>query len=298
VSISVVIPTHNRYDKLRGLLSSLRRHRDELESVIVVDDSHIKQPLDEFSDIGLQHIRVDFGVFISRAKNMGWKAARSEYVYFIDDDNVIGKKTIAPAFNTISGSESIGAVMPAVLYKSRPELVWVYATPFLNSRKDLNLVGRNKPRDPFLENKVLRTDALPNASLVRRRALEDVAGFDERLVVNSSMDFCQRLKARGWRVVSDTGALIFHDVEAPGRFGWWAAHGSVNPERVRYEIRDWFLLMKRIHREENLLNLRLSVKSLRFVLPNFLAYALRGKSRPKLFGSLMIGYVEGLRIAP
>ncbi len=187
--------------------------------------------------------------------------------------------------------------MPAVFYKSRPDLVWVYATPFLNKRLVLNLVGRNLPRNPSLENRLLRTDALPNASLVRRRALEDVGGFDENLVVNSSLDFAQRLKGRGWLVAAYTGGQTLHDVEAPGRIGWWSTHGSADPARVRFELRDWFLIMRKLHGPGRISRLRSTVESPRFVAPNLLAYMMRGNRRLQLVKSLMTGYIEGLFLA-
>lgn len=294
-STSIVIPTHDRPSKLRNLLSSIRENwSDEIASVIVVDDSEVKPDLSEFQDLKLLHVKLDSRVFISRAKNIGWRRARTEYVYFIDDDNVVGEHTFGSVLGALRSSSVMGAVMPAALYKARPDLVWVYATPFLDRRHGLNLVGRNLPRDPLLENRLLKTDALPNASLIRRKALEEVNGFDEKLVVNSSLDLAQRLKARGWQVEACTGALIYHDVEVPGRVGWWASHGSVDPQRVRYELRDWFLIMKRLHRGERLVELRSTVQSFRFVLPNSLAYMLRGKSRAHLIKSVLIGYIEGI----
>ncbi|MDA4127430.1 MAG: glycosyltransferase [Thaumarchaeota archaeon] len=294
--ISVVVPTHNRPDKLRRLLSSLQQFDGGiLETVIVVDDS--ASPLDlesEFPRLALQHIVSHRRIFISRAKNIGWRAASTDYIYFIDDDNVISEGTLALVFEELSSLPKVGAVMPAVLYWKSKSLVWVYATPFLNRRRVLNLVGRNLPRDSSLEGRLLKTDALPNASLVRRRALEEVGGFDERLVVNSSLDFAQRLKAKGWGVFAFTGAFTFHDVDIPGKVGWWAGHGTVDPERVRYELRDWFVITKRLHPREALFRLRYFLASLRFVLPNLLAYVLRGKKKRALLMSLVRGYAEGL----
>jgi glycosyltransferase involved in cell wall biosynthesis len=297
-SVSIVIPTHDRYQNLRNLLSSIRENWDEqIESVIVVDDSGSKSSLGEFEDLKLRHITLESRAFISKAKNIGWRISQSEFVYFIDDDNVINSETLAPVLEKMRGQQSLGAVMPAVFYRSRPDLVWVYATPFLNRRFELNLVGRNMPRNPSLENRLLRTDALPNASLVRRIALEDAGGFDEKLVINSSLDFVQRLKARCWRVASFTGGQTLHDVEAPGRVGWWATHGSADPARVRFELRDWFLIMKRLHGSGRVSKVRSAVESLRFVAPNLLAYLTRGSRRPQLVTSLMTGYIEGLFLA-
>jgi GT2 family glycosyltransferase len=296
VPITIVIPTHNRYSKLRSLLSSIREHWDgEIDSVIVIDDSDAKQVLNGFEDIHLRHLEIGSRIFISKAKNLGWKKAQTELVYFIDDDNIVGAGTISHALRTISSNPNLAAVMPSVLYNSRRDLVWVYATPFRKGRLDLDLVGRNHPRDPSFEDRLLRTDALPNASLVRRIALEDVGGFDERLVVNSSLDFCQRLKRKGWQVVGDSAAFIFHDVEAPGKTGWWAVHGSVDPDRVRYELRDWFLVMQRLHQGSRFVSSSSAFKSLRFVLPNLLAYMLRGRNRLLLVKSLIAGYADGFR---
>jgi GT2 family glycosyltransferase len=295
--VGIVIPTHNRYDKLRALLASIQQWRtSEVSSVVVVDDSD--EPIDltkDFDSINLKQIILAKRTFISRAKNIGWRSLTSEYVYFIDDDNVIGEETIAPVFGIISRSKSIGAVMPAVLYKSRPDLVWVYATP-LSSRRGLKhrLIGRNEARNSSLENRLLNTDALPNASIVRRKALESVDGFDETLVVNSSMDLCLRMKANGWQVFAFTGGFVFHDVEPPGRLGWWAIHGAIDPERVRYEIRDWFILANRLQRNEKFFRIRVVAAS-RFVVPNLLAYFVRGRERSKLARSLITGYLEGLR---
>jgi len=295
--VGIVIPTHNRYVKLRALLASIERWMTtEVDSVVLVDDS--EKPVDltkDFNSINLKQITLGRRTFISKAKNIGWRNLTSEYVYFIDDDNVVGKETIAPLLEVISRSKSIGAVMPAVLYKSRPDLVWVYATP-LSSRKKLKheLIGRNEARNSALENRLLNTDALPNASIVRRNALQSVDGFDETLVVNSSMDLCLRLKANGWKVFSYTGGFVYHDVEPPGRLGWWAIHGAVDPGRVRYEIRDWFILASRLHRNEKFFRIQVVIAS-RFVVPNLLAYFVRGHERIRLARSLITGYVEGVR---
>jgi GT2 family glycosyltransferase len=296
--VGIVIPTHNRYGKLRALLASIQHWMpSDVASVVVVDDSD--EPIDltkDFESIKLKQIFLDRRVFISKAKNIGWRNTTAQYVYFIDDDNVVGEKTISAVFGIISKSEPIGAIMPAVLYKSKPELVWVYATP-LAGRRGLKheLIGRNAPRNPSLENRLLSTDALPNASIVRRKALESVDGFDETMVVNSSMDLCLRMKARGWKVFSYTGGFVYHDVEPPGQLGWWAIHGAIDPGRVRFEIRDWFILASRLRGNQKLSRIQVIVAS-RFVVPNLLAYLVRGRQRIELVRSLITGYLEGLRI--
>jgi GT2 family glycosyltransferase len=297
-AVTIVIPTHDRYGKLRALLESIEKNRlNEIDSVIVVDDS--EKPIriaSDFQRLNLVHKVLKERSFISRAKNIGWRVATTEFVFFIDDDNVVDNETIPRVYQIISGMPRVGAVMPAVLYKSKPSLVWVYAAQFLKSGPRFNLIGRNLPRNASLENRLLLTDALPNASMIRRKALEDVGGFDEQFVVNSSMDLSLRLKSKGWQVLSFTGSFIYHDVEPPGKIGWWATHGAADPKRVRFEIRDWFIIMHLLHGKKRFFMLRAMLESSRFIIPNLLAHLLRSKSRRQLVLSLAKGYIEGIRI--
>jgi len=293
--ITIVVPTHDRPHLLTALLESIQKYRTpEIDSIVVVDDS--KNPVDlngKFLDLKIKHVSFQKRIFISKAKNIGWKNAKTEYVFFIDDDNVVDEDTIPVTLRAISEKQDVAAVMPAVLYKSRPDLVWVYATPFTDPPK-FNLLGRNLPRNPTLEGKYYSTDALPNSSIVRRAAMEQVGGFNERLVINSSMDLALRLKKKDWKVYAYTGCFIYHDVEPPGKIGWWAQHGTADPQRVRYEIRDWFIIQRIVLEDENLLTVRSIFQSLRFVLPNSLAYVLRGRRRRRAVRAVLTGYVEGI----
>ena len=283
---------------MRVLLSSLRDiHIPELEKIVVVDDSGGSLHLEsEFADLPIEWIELPERVFISGAKNIGWHRSSSELVYFIDDDNVVTQETFQVPLGTLATHPEVGAVVPAVLYWRRPDLVWVYATPLAPGRWGHSLLGRNRPRDPALEGRLFDTDALPNAVLVRRRALVDIGGFREALAVNSSADAALRLKKAGWTVYATTAAFIYHDVEPPGRLGYWAQHGVSDPGRVYHEIRDWFSFMQSLHRDERFFTIRATLHASGFMLPNGLSYLLTGGSqgRESLL-QLVRGYISSIR---
>ena len=293
--ITIVVPTHDRPGLVSALLESISRNpSSEIDSIIIVDDSEKPaELLPNFPGLTIRHLKLPDRVFISKAKNIGWREARTEFVFFIDDDNVVGSTTIDGSFHALISRPGTAAIMPAVLYKSQPDLVWVYAAPFTNP-PDFDLLGRNLPRNSSLENKYFTTDALPNASIIRRDALEQVGGFNEKLVVNSSMDIAVRLKSKGWKVSAFTGSFIYHDVEPPGKLGWWAAHGWADPKRVRYEMSDWFIIMRTVRGKERFLTLRSVLDSTRFVFPNSLAYLIRGRERREVIAELCRGYVKGI----
>ncbi len=271
---------------------------DTVEEIIVVDDSDQPRNLaDMFPDLPVRHIILDRRVFISRAKNIGWRQVSSPLVFFIDDDNIVVPDTFGAPLSLIASSPTIGAVVPAVLYKDKPDLVWVYATPFSRSKWGHALIGRNQVRNRSLENRVLDTDALPNAALLRRRALIDIDGFSERLAVNSSADAAMRLKKKGWGVCAHTGAFILHDVEPPGRVGYWANHGVTDPPRVYHEIRDWFSLMNSLHQSEAFFRIRATLHAAGFVLPNVLSFLLRGgPSGRESVRQLAMGYLSSIKV--
>jgi glycosyltransferase involved in cell wall biosynthesis len=235
-------------------------------------------------------------VFLSEARNVGWKQCGSEFVCFIDDDNVILDGTLQEPLQLLAADPNLGAVMPAVLYKDKPEIVWVYATPLAPRRWGHTLIGRNKPRVPALEGRMLPTDALPNAFIVRRVALEQLGGFDEAFVMSGSADFALRLKRAGWDVRAYTGAFTLHDVEPPGRAGYWASHRGTDPERVFHDVCDWFLLMRSLHPDEEWMVPKATLHALGFMLPNGLSYLLRGGSKGReSLKQLVYAYISSVR---
>ncbi|MCI4320855.1 MAG: glycosyltransferase [Thermoplasmata archaeon] len=296
--VSVLIVTHERPQLLHALLESLvQQAANRWARVVVVDDSHEPSPANtRFPGLALDYQVLAERVHITRAKNLGLAAIQSPFVLIIDDDNTVTDSTFERPLRRLAEDPKLGAVMPSVLYRDVPDLVWVYATPFLRGRWGFDLVGRNRARDPALEGRSLPTDALPNAAFFRTTALQSVGGYDERYPVNSSADLCQRLKKAGWRVEADTGAFVLHAVEAPGRPGYWAAHTSTDPARTYHETRDWFRFEYAMHAGDRILTLRALYHASGWILPLLLALAIRrGASRRATTAALLRGVRDAVR---
>jgi GT2 family glycosyltransferase len=296
--VSVVIPTIGRTARLTNLLESLNATAPTVVAkVVVVDDTPGAPPVHgPVAGRPVEVLHSEERRFISRAKNAGWRATSTGLVAFIDDDNCLTEGLLDRLAGHFDSRPRLGAVMPGVLYKRRPNLVWVYATPFRPNRWSFELMGRNLPRDPALENRWLPTDALPNFSVIRREALEAVGGFDEDLPVNSSADLCQRIKRAGWEVAADSGALTLHDVEPPGERAFWAAHATQDPVRVRHEVADWFEFQRLWNGQRRLFRLQASWHALNFLLPNtFGVWVRRGSPRIRLTTEMVRGYRDAMR---
>lgn len=84
MKISVVIPTHNRPDNLRRAINSVLHQSRPADEIIVVDDgSDIPAVVPE----GVTLLRHDESKGGSAARNTGIRAAASDYIAFLDDDD-------------------------------------------------------------------------------------------------------------------------------------------------------------------------------------------------------------------
>lgn len=302
--VSIIIATYNREAKLNRLLKSIDSNLPELKpEIIIVDDSEKECRIDEENLTALtgrlQIIHNTRRVFFTRARNLGWKKARGEYIFFIDDDNILAEKTIERLSSTFDNNPRIGALMPVVYYEGRHDLVWVYSTPFAQGRWSFSLEGRNtvERRRPIAE--LLDTDALPNAFMVRKSVIDQIGGFDESFLMSSSSDLCQRIKELGFGTYALTTAQTYHDVTLPTERGYWAEHASTDPERRYHDVRDWFILMSRLHQGEPMLLPKEFVRSLPFILASMVGVLLHpAEGRKRIlptYISMIRGMIDGMK---
>ncbi|WP_280155613.1 glycosyltransferase family A protein [Piscinibacter sp. XHJ-5] len=173
--ISVVIPTFRRPDLLSRCLSRVLAQRLDPRAyeVVVVDDGHdeaTQAAVDALRPAGgepaLRYLRPTEGRGPAVARNTGWRAARGALIAFTDDD------TIPDADWLAEGERAIG---------ERVAVCGRVVVPPLNE----------PPTDHELMTRGLASAEFVTANaFVRRDALEQVGGFDERF-------------RRAWREDSD-----------------------------------------------------------------------------------------------
>ncbi len=96
--VTVVIPTHNRRAYLQEALGSALGQEQVSAAVIVVDDGSTDDTgtfLEQLQDSRVRALRVDPGRGGSAARNLGLAHCVSEYVMFLDDDDVLRPKALA-----------------------------------------------------------------------------------------------------------------------------------------------------------------------------------------------------------
>jgi glycosyl transferase family 2 len=181
-AVSVVIPTYQRRDLVRGAVESVLAQSFPDFEVIVVDDGSTDgtgEALDGLDGRVRYHRRPQGGV--ASARNLGIRLTRGDIVAFLDSDNSWLPDHLAVLTEMLAG---------------HPEAIAASTCP------DFHVKGR-KPVDAARV-----VDLLPELTIgtrvgylscvaVRRTVLLEVGGFDEQLPVYEDSDLFLRLALRG-----------------------------------------------------------------------------------------------------
>ncbi|TVP45507.1 MAG: glycosyltransferase family 2 protein [Halomonas sp.] len=206
-SVSVIITTYNDDEEiLRNAVASIFKQTRFPEELIVVDDGSIEDTsqkvLDDFTGIpGVNAIllkKENGGP--SSARNYGLARATSDYVTFLDSDDVMLPDNLQQKFNQLS-------MLP-------DEYFGVYGT-YLKMPE--NKVHVYKDHDGLANpDEVGKANGIPggvHTYLFRKSALESVGGFDESLVHNEDFDLIIRMIKRGLLCKGSQGTGFIRNYE-------------------------------------------------------------------------------------
>ena len=115
--VSVVVVSHDQSERLRRCLASVDRSEGrERYQVIVVDNGStdgIGAVSAEFPDLQWNKLPKNFG--LTKAWNIGWRAADAEYVLFLHADTELDAGAVARLANTLDAHSDAVAVCPLLV---------------------------------------------------------------------------------------------------------------------------------------------------------------------------------------
>lgn len=196
--ISVVIPTHDRAPLLSVAIESVMRSAliEQGRDIIVVDDASKDETPAVVRQYGARYVRVK-GAGPSGARNTGLALADSEFVAFLDDDDLWLRDNMAAQHAALLG---------------RPAAAFAYGRVQLTT-SDLRPIGGAVPAPPLPSGDVrgflLRSDLQIGAVLFRRSMLTAAGGFDEGLEFSEDLDLLLRLAAKHPAVGVDRVGSLF-----------------------------------------------------------------------------------------
>ena len=180
MKISVIIPTYNRYELLKRAITSVLEQSYSADEIIVVDDGS----LDATSNIQKDFPSINYiyqkNSGVSAARNRGIKAAKNEWIAFLDSDDRWHKDKLQE-HKSLHQKES-------KLLMSYTDELWIRDNQEVKIAKKFRKIGKNA----FLEN-LSFCNIAPSAALLHTTLFERYGYFDNTLEVCEDYDLWLRI---------------------------------------------------------------------------------------------------------
>ncbi|MDD6029799.1 MAG: glycosyltransferase family 2 protein [Kiritimatiellae bacterium] len=216
--ISVVIPTFNRAEMACDCVASvLATGYPDLEVFVVddcsPDDTGARIAVRFGGDARVKYLRNERNSFQAVSRNRGFRASSGEYVFVLDDDNLVDRAIFVELLACFGRHPDAGLVAPLAVHRrpGKEGLVWTLGSGFSRWTSRPADRGGNTSLDALPVGAVdFPTTYSPNAFMVPRRVYEELGGMEESFVqIFEESDF-------GWRVCES------------GRTGWIAARARTD----------------------------------------------------------------------
>jgi GT2 family glycosyltransferase len=209
--VSVVVIVWNRADLTLSCLRALATETEIATEVIVVDNGSTDETTDLLSRIdGAIVIRNSSNLGFTVSANLGAKAARGDFLLFLNNDAELMPGSIQQLVDTARRASSIGAVGGKLVF---PDGRLQEAGSIIWSDGSCEAYGRGSDPAAPEYNFERQVDFCSGALLLTRRApFERLGGFDERYrpAYYEDADYCARLWADGFSVVYQPKAVAIH----------------------------------------------------------------------------------------
>ena len=179
--VSVIIPTHNRLSTLPRALESVCQQAHFVDEIIVVDDGS--------SDNTCQYIQTHYPQArlitqtqhgVSKARNVGIKAARNEWIALLDSDDEWLPHKLQTQFE--------------LLDKNKNFLVCHTDEMWVRNGKRVNPMNKHKKQGGWIFSQCLPLCAIsPSSVVIHRSIFEKVGYFDESLPACEDYDLWLRI---------------------------------------------------------------------------------------------------------
>jgi N-acetylglucosaminyl-diphospho-decaprenol L-rhamnosyltransferase len=166
-------------------------------------------------------VRAPGNIGYARGANLGTAATKAPIVAVLKPDTVVQPGTAGALVSRLEREPRLGAVGPRVHNPDGSDYPSARAMPSIPVAIGHGLLGLWWQTNPFTA-RYRQLDADPSlprlvdwvsgaAVWLRRRALDDVGGWDERYFMYlEDTDLCWRLRGAGWEVAYEPGGVVVH----------------------------------------------------------------------------------------
>jgi len=204
-ALSVVIIGRNEGDRLERCIQSAKAISVwSADEILYVDSGSTDGSIDLATRLGATVLSLSPGAFTAaRARNLGWRHAAGDLILFLDGDTILNADFPLAALAELQKDPTNAAawghrreICPCLsVYVRVMDLDWVYAPG--------------------------ETLYCGGDVLIRRTALESVAGFDETLIAGEEPEMCRRMRKVGWHIQHIDHPMTLHDLAITRFSQYW-----------------------------------------------------------------------------
>jgi len=179
--------------------------------VVYVDSGSTDGSVAYCLDQGIAVVTLDMSrpFCAARARNAGYERLLGiqphlQFVQFVDGDCEIAESWMRAAAESIQSQARL-AIVAGRMKEREPN------ASIFNRLGDVewNFFGTGE------------VESVGGVFLMRREAFDDVGGFDASIAAGEEPELCQRLRARGWRILRIDQAMAMHDLAMTRFSQWW-----------------------------------------------------------------------------
>ena len=242
--ISIISVNYNGFTLTASMIDSLRRHVTTPLEIVVVDNGSARDEAallrERYSDIVV--LRSDENLGFAGGNNLGIRAATGDCLLLLNNDTEVTDDTLHHLAETLDADPSIGAVCPKIRFWAPPQAIqFAGYTPLTRITLRNGLIGFGQPDDGSYDSPHETPYAHGAAMMVRREAVGKAGPMpEEYFLYYEELDWSERLREAGYRIVYDPRATVFHKESA--------TTGQQSPLRSYYLTRNRLLFARRNRR--------------------------------------------------
>lgn len=212
VRITALVVSHNRADLLRRCIESLERSqdRDTMEIIVVDNGSADGSPQLESEFPGTRFIKLPRNFGLTKALNIGMRAAAGEFILLLHDDTEVSPETAAGLASVLERESDAGAAIPLLVDENDRPAPQVRSLPNpSNAREPWRPADAGRPIEY----------ALGAAIMFRGFYLRALRQIDERYgQYGSDAELCAQVRRSGKKIALVSSARVVHH-SAPSKDG-------------------------------------------------------------------------------
>jgi len=235
--VSVIIPTRDGVPVLQRCIRSIEDNTtySNYEIVILDNGSSKQESKTYFATLRHRVVRMDEPFNFSRLNNFAVQHSRGEYYLFLNNDTEVLCPEWMTAMLELCQIPGVGIAGAKLYYPNRTMQHAGVVLGIKGVAGHSHKYFRHQSRGYFDSLICIRNYSAVTAAcmMVRREVFDAVGGFDEELkVAFNDVDFCLRVREKGYRIAWTPYAELYHHESATRGF-------DLDPREIEFMKRRW-----------------------------------------------------------